>query len=114
MSYYDELELAPFKRFVGRYQLTPSIVFGKSVRTQQFTVTSTPIQIIPPVEARMYVLGVIDTVNAVFIGGQDVSIVSGFAVNAYISPLVFSMTENAQLWAVSGGSVVCFLIDMGI
>lgn len=113
-SYYDELELAPFKRFVSRYQLTPSIVFGKSIRTEQFTVTTTPIQIIPPIEARMYALGVINATDPIFIGGPNVSTVSGFAVNPAISPLVFAMTENAQLWAVSSGSVVCFLIDMGI
>lgn len=111
---YDELELAPFRRFVSRYQLTPSIVFGKSLQTQQFTVTTTPIQIIQPVEARMYVLGVIDAANPIFIGNQGVSITSGFAVLPALSPLVFAMTENAQLWAVSSGSVVCFLIDMGI
>jgi hypothetical protein len=107
-------ELTPFKKFIDRYGLSPGIVFGKSLLTTQFTIGTTPTRIIEGTFAKFYMIASIDTMTTVFIGGPGVSITSGFAVTPQLSPFVFAMTENAELWAVSSGSVVLFLADFGI
>lgn len=107
-------ELTPFKRFIDRYGLSPGIVFGKSLITQQFTIGTTPTRIIEGTFAKFYMIATIDLVTPAFIGGPGVTITSGFAVIPALSPFVFAMTENAELWAVSSGSVVVFLADFGL
>lgn len=107
-------ELHAFRKFYERYRLTPSIVLGKSLRTQQFTVGATAIPIIRSIEPRMYVISSIDPANPVFIGGPGVTVVSGYAILPASSPVIFAMTENAELWAVASAEETLFLIDMGI
>lgn len=111
----DEMaSIFPFHKMYERYKLTPSIVFGKSLRTQQFTVNATPQLIIQSVEPRMYMVGALDASNPVFIGGREVATVSGFPIVPALSPIVFAMTENSELWAVAASDELLFLIDMGI
>lgn len=107
-------ELTPFRRMYERYQLTPSIVFGKSLITKQFTVTSTPVRIIEPTVAKFYSIAVIDPAGVVLIGNKSTTVQSGFAIAPQTSPFTFAITENAELWAVSSGSVTLFLVDFGL
>lgn len=107
-------ELSPFRSFYDRYRLTPNIVIGKSILTEQFTVTTTRVLIVPQSLARYFALAVIDNANPVFIGGPGVTVNSGFAINPQISPFVFAVVENTEVWAVSAGSVVLFKMDFGI
>lgn len=107
-------ELTPFRHMYDRYRLTPSVVLGKSIVTQQFTIGTTPTLIIEPTVAKFYALAVIDPAAAVLIGGKNVTISSGFPIVPATSPFSFALTENAELWAVSSGSIVIFVLDYGL
>ena len=109
----DPNSTTPFERMYAKYRLTPTIVIGKSLFTQQVALTANvPTLIITATVAKFYTIIPNDAVIRVFIGNVSVTASSGFGLPTV--PFTFALTENAELWAVAGSNTLVHVMDMGI
>lgn len=110
----DPNSTTPFERMYSKYRLTPTVVIGKSLFTQQVTlIANVPTLIITATVAKFYAIIPNATDIRVFIGNNGVTTVSGFGLPTGV-PFVFALTENAELWAVAGSNTSVHVMDMGI
>jgi len=110
----DPHSTTPFDRMYTKYRLTPAVVLGTSLFTQQITLTANvPTLIITATVAKFYMV-IPDNVDVkIYIGNAGVTVSSGFGLPTGV-PLTFAMTENSVLWAVAGSNTLIHVMDMGI
>ena len=92
----------------------PSVVFGKSVITLKVTIGTTPTVLVDNNRGpNAYAMLIINAATPIYIGGQGVTIASGFPVDAS-QLFTFGMLENTKLWAVAETDLDVYILDMGL
>lgn len=110
----DPNSVMPFDRMYAKYRLTPSIVLGKSLFTEQIALTANVSRVIITATASKFYAVISNVVDVrVFIGNKGVTIQSGFGLPTD-APFVFAVTENAEVYAVAGSNTSVHIMDMGI
>ena len=107
--------MRPNEREMYRYRtITPFISLSKTFRTRQVTVTSTASIAINTLRPMLYMIQNLDSVETIFIGNDGVTISSGYPIAAE-ERLIFSMTENSRLYAITDTvSLTLYILEMGI
>ncbi|NRH21534.1 hypothetical protein HOO68_05845 [Candidatus Gracilibacteria bacterium] len=110
----DPHSTTPFAQMYAKYRLTPTVVLGTSLFTQQIALAANvPTLIIVATVAKFYMLIPNVPDIRIFIGNAGVTITSGFGLPTG-TPFTFAMTENSVLWAVAGSNTLIHVLDMGI
>lgn len=92
---------------------SPDVVFGKSIITLRVTIGTTATLLVDNnTYAKPYVLRFINPAVPIYIGGQSVTIESGFELDS-TQWLIFGMLENTKLFGVAPTNTDVYILDMG-
>lgn len=100
-----------------RYQTAnPQCVFGRTMITLQVTVPAggAPVLIAEALRPQLFMITNIDSGNAIYIGGNSVTLNSGFPITPSTSPLVFGLMENTKLYACAQNQVTAYIFNLGV
>ena len=109
-------QVPPHLRDMGLYKKTdPQIVFGQTILSMQIPLiaNAAAVKIVTAERPKAYMLTNITADNIFFIGGEGVTIQSGFPINSF-ERLVFGLMENTHLWAVSTVNITVYVMDLGL
>lgn len=109
-------QVPPHLREMFAYKKSdPLIVFGSTMLTMQTIVPAggVAVQLIKADRPKLYMLTNIDDTNVFHIGGEGVTLLSGFPINSF-ERIVFGLMENTTLWACAQNQIIAYTMDLGL
>lgn len=88
------------------------MVLGAGFNPRQVIVTTTPAQLVHQAQTRNYAIMVVAG-TPVYIGRQNVTVASGWRLPVD-TPVMMTVLENVEIWAVAESTVTVYVCDMGV
>jgi len=109
-------QIPPHLKEMKAYQKSdPLIVFGSTMLSMQTIVPAggAAVELIKGDRPKLYMLTNIDSGNVFYIGGEGVTIQSGFPVNSF-ERMIFGLMENTTLWVCAQNQIIAYTMDLGL